>query len=172
MWVPTHATDLIYQMIATGYAAVSSTPTVMLDVGKAVAGGLEHQGRQALELASPSKVWEKVDQKTLLKVGGCAAATVAGLTVPPLLLSSLGFGFAGVVAGSYAAWTNSVLPCLVVKGGLYATMQSWGAAGIPLASKLLIATCSGAAGLKTTALLTKDKDPVTCEACGGSGRPE
>uniref|UniRef100_A0A0K8R2R0 Putative interferon-induced 6-16 family n=1 Tax=Ixodes ricinus TaxID=34613 RepID=A0A0K8R2R0_IXORI len=72
MWVPTHATELIYHMIATGYAAVSSTPTVMLDVGKAVAGGLEHQGRQALELASPSRVWEKVDQKTLLKVGGCA----------------------------------------------------------------------------------------------------
>ncbi|EEC14388.1 hypothetical protein IscW_ISCW010366 [Ixodes scapularis] len=57
MWVPAHATDLIYQMFATGYAAVSSTPTVMLDVGKAVAGGLEHQGRQALELASTSKVW-------------------------------------------------------------------------------------------------------------------
>ncbi|KAG0420171.1 hypothetical protein HPB47_003630, partial [Ixodes persulcatus] len=121
--------------------------------------GLEHQGRQALELASPSKVWEKMDQKTLLKVGGCAAATAAGLAIPPLLISSLGFGAGGVVAGSYAAWTNSVMPCVVVKGGLFATMQSWGAAGIPLASKLLMATCSGAAGLGTTTLLTKDKDP-------------
>ncbi|CAN8021381.1 unnamed protein product, partial [Ixodes persulcatus] len=100
-----------------------------------------------------------------------AAATAAGLAIPPLLISSLGFGAGGVVAGSYAAWTNSVMPCVVVKGGLFATMQSWGAAGIPLASKLLMATCSGAAGLGTTTLLTKDKDPVTCEACGGSGRP-
>uniref|UniRef100_A0A131Y660 Putative interferon-induced 6-16 family n=1 Tax=Ixodes ricinus TaxID=34613 RepID=A0A131Y660_IXORI len=122
------------------------------------------QGCQSSKVSSASKFW-KANKKTLITVGACAGAAVAGLVVPPLLIGGLGFGAGGVVAGSTAASIQSLMGGVVVKGGLFATMQSWGAVGIPAAAQSLFAACSGATGLGTTTLLMKDKKKQTCEVC-------
>ena len=51
-----------------------------------------------------------------------------GLLFAPVLWV-FGFGAAGVVEGSLAAWFQAaVYGCCVPAGGLFALMQSWGAA--------------------------------------------
>ncbi|KAM7315865.1 hypothetical protein ISCGN_005648 [Ixodes scapularis] len=74
------------------------------------------------------------------------AAAFAGATlVAPAILGALGFGSAGVAAGSTAAWAQSTfLGGVIAKGSLFATLQSWGAAGIPIPVAVKFAT--GAAG--------------------------
>ncbi|XP_042148448.1 interferon alpha-inducible protein 27-like protein 2 [Ixodes scapularis] len=73
---------------------------------------------------------------------GFAAATV----VAPAIVGALGFGSAGVAAGSTAAWAQSTfLGGVIAKGSLFATLQSWGAAGIPIAVKLVTGAAAAAA---------------------------
>uniref|UniRef100_A0A023G6J9 Putative interferon alpha-inducible protein n=1 Tax=Amblyomma triste TaxID=251400 RepID=A0A023G6J9_AMBTT len=74
---------------------------------------------------------------TLGKVAVGAAVLVA---TAPAVLSTLGFGAAGVTAGSVAAAVQSTMGGFVAKGSLFAICQSWGAAGIPVAAQTAVAT--------------------------------
>uniref|UniRef100_A0A131Y5F0 Putative interferon-induced 6-16 family n=1 Tax=Ixodes ricinus TaxID=34613 RepID=A0A131Y5F0_IXORI len=75
------------------------------------------------------------------------AVAFAGATmVAPAIVGALGFGSAGVAAGSTAAWAQSTfLGGVIAKGSAFATVQSWGAAGIPIAAKLVTGAAAAAA---------------------------
>lgn len=122
------------------------------------------QGRQSPKVSSASKFW-KANKKTLITVGACAGGAIAGLVVPPLGIFGFGFGAGGVMAGSAAASIQSLMGGVIVKGSLFATMQSWGAVGIPAAFQTLFTACGGATGLGTATLLMKDKKKQTCKVC-------
>ncbi|XP_029834174.2 interferon alpha-inducible protein 27-like protein 2B [Ixodes scapularis] len=85
-----------------------------------------------------------MDAEDAMKLGAVAVGVVGGVLAAPAVLSAAGFGAAGVAAGSVAAWAQSFMGGVVVKGGAFATLQSWGAAGIPIAAKAAVATVAGA----------------------------
>ncbi len=87
------------------------------------------------------------DLKTVAIIGGTAVAggTVA-VVAAPLVIGAIGFSSAGIVAGSWGAWMMSTLAPTVV-GGVVATLQSVGAAGLGIAGTTVVAaTGTGVAG--------------------------
>lgn len=68
-----------------------------------------------------------------------AVAALAGVLAPSVL-AAVGFGAGGVAAGSVAAAVQSTMGGFVAKGGLFALLQSWGAAGIPFLVKAAVGT--------------------------------
>lgn len=122
------------------------------------------QGCQSSKVSAASK-FLKANKKTLIAVGACAGGVIAGLAVPGLGLLGFGFGPGGVTAGSAAASIQSLMGGVIVKGSLFATMQSWGAVGIPAAFQSLFTACGGATGLGTATLLMKHKKKQTCKVC-------
>ena len=80
---------------------------------------------------------------TLAILGGAIAVPA----VTPALLAALGFGKAGIVAGSLAATWHSKLGMGVGMGWRwFAAMQSAGMAGFHVASYILLGLAGGAAG--------------------------
>ncbi|XP_052069294.1 interferon alpha-inducible protein 27-like protein 2B [Mytilus californianus] len=68
------------------------------------------------------------------------AATAVGVTATvaaPFVLSAVGFGAAGVMAGSWAAWLKT---SVTVGGGWFATCQSAGVLGMAATTKAAIVT--------------------------------
>ncbi|XP_077483182.1 interferon alpha-inducible protein 27, mitochondrial-like isoform X2 [Amblyomma americanum] len=81
----------------------------------------------------------------LYTMGKVAVGAAVMLATTPAVLSVLGFGAAGVTAGSMAAAAQSTMGGFVAKGSLFAICQSWGAAGIPVVVKTAVATVGGMA---------------------------
>ena len=68
--------------------------------------------------------------KTGIIVGGTAVVGgVTAVVAAPVVVSAIGFGAGGIIAGSWAASMMSTL-APVGAGGLVATLQSVGAAGL------------------------------------------
>lgn len=70
-------------------------------------------------------------------IGGVAAVSAATFALP-----ILGFGSAGVAAGSVAAGVQSLIGS-VSAGSLFALLQSVGATGLAMGAKAAIATVGG-----------------------------
>ncbi|CAG8481134.1 6628_t:CDS:2 [Funneliformis caledonium] len=79
------------------------------------------------------------------------AAIVAGAALGPLavtgLVAALGFGEAGIAAGSIAAWMMSLQGGTVAAGSLVATLQSVGAAGLGIGGVITAVTGGSVAAL-------------------------
>jgi len=64
-----------------------------------------------------------------------------------VVLPALGFGATGVTVGSIAAGVQSaVYGGVVVGGGVFATLQSAGVAGVAMTTKIGLGTAGAAAG--------------------------
>lgn len=63
----------------------------------------------------------------------------------PLLLGAIGFGSAGVTAGSLAALWQSTMGGTIAAGSLFSTLQSIGAVGLGAATSLTVTGATGAA---------------------------
>eukprot|EP00921_Rhytidocystis_pertsovi_P016131 GHVQ01025472.1.p1 GENE.GHVQ01025472.1~~GHVQ01025472.1.p1 ORF type:complete len:212 (+),score=15.25 GHVQ01025472.1:710-1345(+) len=87
---------------------------------------------------------------------GVASAVAVGLALP-LRLSVLGFGAAGVSAGTMAAAVHSAIGN-VASGSMFAAFQSWGAAGVPAAWSV-VSVAAGSAGWLVKDLLTTREEP-------------
>lgn len=77
--------------------------------------------------------------------GAAAAVGVCAMVAAPAVLGAVGFGSGGVTAGSMAAGIQSSIGS-VTAGSTFAVLQSWGAAGIPLAAQTWIGAAGAAAG--------------------------
>ncbi len=95
--------------------------------------------------------------KTAAIVGGTAVVggTVAVVTAP-LIVGAIGFSAGGIVAGSWAASMMSVL-APTAAGGVVATLQSVGAAGLGFAGATVLAgtgtVVGGASGAAVNAVV-------------------
>ena len=82
----------------------------------------------------------------------CALAmlTAAGVVVPVAMgvLGLFGFAAAGVSSGSLAALWQSTMAGVVVKGGLFALLQSIAAAGFSFSGAAIVSGATGAAMCK------------------------
>ncbi|XP_043915240.1 interferon alpha-inducible protein 27-like protein 2A [Protopterus annectens] len=94
--------------------------------------------------------------RTAAIVAGTAAVAVVGT---PLLIGALGFGSAGVAAGTAAAKMMSAAAIAngggVAAGSVVATLQSIGAVGLSTAGSAVVGTVGGAAGYLTKKILGK-----------------
>jgi hypothetical protein len=100
-----------------------------------------------------------------LIVGG--AAVVVPLVVVPAARSTLGFGAAGVTAGSAAAAYQSTLGGVVAAGNVFAKASSTGAAG-PSSAGVAVAAVGGGvagAGVGAKVLRVEDCDDVVRKVC-------
>ena len=78
-----------------------------------------------------------------------AAISVAygAIKLVPAMVGFLGFEPSGVVGGSLAAWIISFHCGLVPAGGLVATLQSIGSAGLGVVGSMLVGTVGAVAGV-------------------------
>ncbi|XP_065305374.1 interferon alpha-inducible protein 27-like protein 2A [Dermacentor albipictus] len=86
------------------------------------------------------------DTGSILAVGGAIIGAAGALVAAPVALGAIGFGAAGVTAGSMAAAAQATMGGFVAKGSLFALCQSWGAAGIPVVAKGVLATAGAVLG--------------------------
>ena len=94
------------------------------------------------------------DLKTVAVVGGCIAGGTVAVVAAPVVISTIGFTSAGIAAGSFAAsMMSSMAP--TVAGGIVATLQSVGAAGMGVAGTTAAATAGGVGGGVTGVLVNK-----------------
>jgi len=63
-------------------------------------------------------------------VVGAATCAAAAVAAAPVVATALGFGAAGIVAGTPAAWMMSTYGGSVAAGSAVATLQSIGAVGV------------------------------------------
>uniref|UniRef100_A0A1X7T803 Uncharacterized protein n=1 Tax=Amphimedon queenslandica TaxID=400682 RepID=A0A1X7T803_AMPQE len=80
---------------------------------------------------------------TIAIVGGGVAAGTAAVVAAPLVVSGLGFTAGGIVANSIGASMMSAW-APTAAGGVVATLQSIGAAGLSFMGKLGLAAIIGA----------------------------
>ncbi|CAG8449340.1 12605_t:CDS:1 [Funneliformis mosseae] len=89
------------------------------------------------------------------------AAIVAGAALGPFavtgLVAALGFGEAGIAAGSIAAWMMSLQGGTVAAGSLVATLQSVGAAGLGIGG--FLAASTGGAAIAKAILVISESNP-------------
>ena len=84
--------------------------------------------------------------KTGIIVGGTAVVGgVTAVVAAPVVVSAIGFGAGGILAGSWAASMMSTL-APVGAGGLVATLQSVGAAGLGFTGSAVLSTIGGGVG--------------------------
>ncbi|XP_076153556.1 interferon alpha-inducible protein 27-like protein 1 [Alosa pseudoharengus] len=95
----------------------------------------------------------------MIGVGVVIKATIGALgalVMVPAALSAIGFGSAGIAAGSTAAGMMSGAAVTngggVAAGSLVAALQSAGAAGLSLGAKAAVAVVGGAVGSAWTVL--------------------
>ena len=89
----------------------------------------KHSRREKDEL---SLAEEDFFDKHKCKLIGAAVGVTAGAVAIPLTLAAVGFGAAGVVAGSTAATIQSIMYGGLTTG-VFSICQSFGAAGVPVA---------------------------------------
>ena len=89
---------------------------------------------------------DTTDYKTLgLIVGGVIVGGTIAVVAAPVVVAGLGFGSGGIAAGSVgASMMSSMAP--TAAGGMVATLQSVGAAGLGTAGTTLVAGTGGAVG--------------------------
>lgn len=96
-------------------------------------------------------------------IGGVVVTGGLAVAAAPIVLSAAGFTAGGIGAGSIAAqlmsWSAIANGGGVATGGLVATLQSAGAAGISTATNLLIGTAAGTAGGALTKKLCDSEEP-------------
>lgn len=86
--------------------------------------------------------------KALIVGGIVAAATVGSFFAVPALVTAIGFGVGGVIAGSAAACIQSaVYGGAVVAGSMFAILQSIGATCFLVASSPVIAATAAVVGV-------------------------
>ena len=93
--------------------------------------------------------------KTGIIVGG--TAVVGGVTAffaAPVVVSVVGFGTGGILAGSWAASMMSTL-APVGAGGLVATLQSVGAAGLGVTGSAVVSTIGAGVGTGVGAVVNR-----------------
>ena len=80
-------------------------------------------------------------------LSGLGFIAIGTLTIyaAPALIALLGFGPAGIVAGTLAAWLMA-MKAPTAAGGIVATLQSIGVLGLGLASKILLFITGGTVG--------------------------
>ena len=69
-------------------------------------------------------------------IGAISGATVIGLST--ILLPVIGFGVFGPIAGSFAAWVQSIIGAEVSSGSIFALLQSIGMAGFSFSTGLMV----------------------------------
>ena len=80
---------------------------------------------------------------TLVLPGICAVVGgVTAVVAAPVVVSAIGFGAGGIIAGSWAASMMSTLGA----GGLVATLQSVGAAGLGVTGSAVLSTIGAGVG--------------------------
>ncbi|XP_074516830.1 interferon alpha-inducible protein 27-like protein 2A isoform X2 [Sebastes fasciatus] len=84
-----------------------------------------------------------MDPKTAVAIGvGASAGAIVAAVGVPIVLGAIGFTSAGIAAGSYAAGMMSTAAVAngggVVAGGLVATLQALGAAGLSGAATAVV----------------------------------
>ena len=83
---------------------------------------------------------------TLVLPGICAVVGgVTAVVAAPVVVSPIGFGAGGIIAGSWAASMMSTL-APVGAGGLVATLQSVGAAGLGVTGSAVLSTIGAGVG--------------------------
>ena len=85
-------------------------------------------------------------------VGGVTAVVAAPVVVS--VVSAIGFGAGGILAGSWAASMMSTL-APVCAGGLVATLQSVGAAGLGVAGSSVLSTIGAGVGTGVGAVVNR-----------------
>jgi len=85
----------------------------------------------------------------LWKLGAAVVGGVGALALAPVVLTVVGFGSAGIAAGSVAAAAQSYVG-VVTAGSTIAALQSAGAAGIGLGAKAAIGGIGAAAAYHAT----------------------
>ena len=92
-------------------------------------------------------------------VGGGVLVGTTAVVASPTILGIIGFTTVGITAGSLAAKGMSISAVAngggVAAGGVIATLQSAGAAGIGLAGKAVIGVTSGSTWAYLTGLCSK-----------------
>ena len=83
--------------------------------------------------------------RTAAIVGGTAVGGTVAVVAAPLVVAGLGFGAGGIVAGSTAASMMSWM-APTAAGGIVATLQSVGAAGLGLAGTTAVAATGVSVG--------------------------
>ena len=92
-----------------------------------------------------------------------AAVTAVGVVAAPVALGAIGFGAAGIVAGSLAA---SVQGPAVVAGGLFATLQAFAADGGFTVMGGTTAVAAGAATWAAVGEAARLVIPAVYKGCG------
>lgn len=98
---------------------------------------------------------------TATKIGVVAASGIAAVAATPVVLGAAGFTAAGVAAGSFGAWMMSLSGGSVAAGGLVATLQSVGAAGLGTAGTAAVGTAGAAVGKKLCDIFGKGNDAAS-----------
>lgn len=115
---------------------------------------------------------EKTERRTsddvwcaIKKYGGGALVGAGTVRLVAPVLGAIGFGPAGIVAGTFAATAMAFAAAAngggVVAGGVIATLQSTGAAGLGLASKAIIGVTSG--GIYSILVGGCSEDDIACK---------
>lgn len=86
----------------------------------------------------------------LVTVGAVVVGGVLAVVAAPAVLTVLGFTVAGVAVGSVAASAMAVYGGAIPAGGVLATLQSAGAAGLALSTKVILAAVGGGVGYVAT----------------------
>ena len=93
--------------------------------------------------------------KTGVIVGGTAVVGgVATVVAAPFIVSAIGFGTGGIVAGSWAASMMSAMGP-VGAGGVVATLQSVGAAGLGVAGSSVLSISGAGVGTGVGAVVNR-----------------
>ena len=106
---------------------------------------------------------------TATKIGVAAASGIAAVAATPVVLGAAGFTAAGVAAGSFGAWMMSLSGGSVAAGGLVATLQSVGAAGLGTAGTAAVATAGAAVGKIFCDIFGKGNDAESGNEGGSEG---
>lgn len=84
------------------------------------------------------------------------------MVAAPAVLTGLGFTGAGVAASSAASWAMALYGGAVPAGSIFATLQSAGAAGLAVSTKVILAAAGGGAGYAATSSACDEPNKDGC----------